>query len=57
MPKYLVTEVVIGSIQREVIADSEEGAIHAYESMPDNESEIVAGLQREEIKVELAEGE
>ena len=57
MPKYLVTEVVIGSINREIEADSEEEALMKYDLLPDNESEIVAGLEREEIEVELAEGE
>ena len=57
MPKYTVTEVLIGSINRDIEADSEEEAIRIFESMPDDESEIVAGLEREELEVELAEGE
>ena len=55
MPKYTVTEVVIGSIHKEIEAASEEEAIRIFESIPDNESEIVAGLERDEITAELTE--
>ena len=55
MPKYTVTEVLIGSINRDIEADSEEEAIRIFESIPDNESEIVAALERDEITAELTE--
>ena len=53
--KYTVTEVVTGSIQREVYAKSEEDAIRIAEALPDNEPEIIGELEREEISAELSE--